>query len=104
RAGLHALAAGDAGRLAHRVIEVEHRHRTVSAVGIADDIVHLHFAAGAHAARALDAGIEVDGDRGMRDIALRLHAAREARLADAELFAPVAHLVDERVLLVRHVG
>src|SRR5207302_6035809 len=85
RAGLHALAAGDAGRLAHRVVEVEHDLRVIAAAGVADDVVHLHLAAGAHAARALDAGVEIDRDRRVRDVGLRLLAPGEARPADAEL-------------------
>src|SRR5438874_4995866 len=72
RAGLHAFAAGDAGRFAHRIVEIEHRHRAIAAVGVADDVIHLHFSAGAHAARALDAGVEVHRDRRVRDIRLRL--------------------------------
>src|SRR6266850_5805785 len=104
RAGLHAFAAGNAGRLAHRVVEVEHRHRAVAAVGVADDVVHLHLAAGAHAARALDAGVEVDRDRRMRDVGLGLFSRGKARLAYAEALGPAQHLVRERVLLFRHVG
>ncbi len=60
RAGLHAFAAGDAGRVAHRVVEVEHDLLAVAAAGHADDVVDLHFAAGAHAEIALDAGVEID--------------------------------------------
>ena len=103
-AGLHALAAGDAGRFAHRVVEVEHRHRLIAAVGIADDVVHLDFAAGAHAARALDAGVEVYRDRRVRNIGLRLLSRREPGLADAQALRPAEHLVLARVLLLRHVG
>ena len=68
RAGLHAFAAGDAGRVAHRVVHVEDDLRVVAAEGQADDVVDLLVAAGAHAARALDAGVEVDGDRRVREV------------------------------------
>src|SRR5688572_26973182 len=104
RAGLHALAAGDAGRLAHRVVEVEYRHRAVAAVGVADDVVHLHFPAGAHAARALDAGVQVDGNGGVRQIRLYRSSFFETRFADPDALRPVLQLVVERVLLVGHVG
>src|SRR5438309_1855712 len=80
-ARLHAFAAGDAGRLAHRVVEIEHRHRAVAAVRIADDVVDLHLAAGAHAARALDAGVEVHRDRRVRNVALWLLASCEPGIA-----------------------
>jgi hypothetical protein len=68
RTGLHAFAAGDAGRLAHRIIEVEHDLRMLAAERVADDVVDLLLAAGAHAARALDAGVEVDRDAVVRQI------------------------------------
>src|SRR3546814_11336747 len=54
RTGLHALAAGHAGRLPHRVVEVEDHLGAVAAEGHADDVVHLHLAAGPHTAIALD--------------------------------------------------
>ncbi len=63
RAGLHALAAGDAGRLAHRIVEVEHDLRVGAAVGHADHVVDLDLAAGADAEIALDAGVEIDAHR-----------------------------------------
>ena len=75
RARLHALAAGDAGGVAHRIVEVEHDLRLAAAEGVADDVVHLLLAAGADAAPALDAGVEVDGDRRMRQILQEADAA-----------------------------
>src|ERR1700716_276239 len=47
RAGLHAFAAGDAGRDTHRIVEVEHDLLGVPAARHADDVVDLHLAAGA---------------------------------------------------------
>ena len=82
RARLHALAAGDARRVAHRIVEVEHDLRFAGAEGVADDVVDLLFAAGAHAALALDAGVEVHRHRRMREVFDRLMPRREARLAD----------------------
>ena len=61
RAGLDALAAGNAGRGPHRVAEVEHDLLRVAAPRHADHVVDLHLAAGAHAETAMDAGVEVDG-------------------------------------------
>jgi hypothetical protein len=48
-AGLHALAATDAGALAHGIVEIEHDLRMRPAPGQADDVVDLHLAAGPHA-------------------------------------------------------
>jgi hypothetical protein len=62
---LHAFTACDAGRIAHRVVEIEDDLRVAAAKGVADDVVHLLLAARADAARALDAGVEVNGHRGM---------------------------------------
>jgi hypothetical protein len=50
---------------AHRVVEVEHDLFVVAAPGHADHVVDLHFAAGADAQIALDAGVEIDRHRGL---------------------------------------
>jgi hypothetical protein len=68
RARLHALTAGHARRHTHRVVDVEHGHGMAGAQAHADDVVDLNFAARAHARAARNAGIEVHGDRGIRDI------------------------------------
>ena len=70
RAGLHAFAAGDAGRFPHRIVEVEHDLGVVIAIGHADHVVDLDLAAGAHAQAALDAGVEIDAHRRMAGIGL----------------------------------
>ena len=88
RAGLHALAAGDAGRRAHRVVHVEDDLGVVAAKGEADHVVDLLVAAGANAARALDARRQVDRHRRVREVGRDRRARREARLADAELAPP----------------
>ena len=98
RAGLHAFAAGDAGGLAHRIVEVEHDLRTVTAIGHADDVVDLHLAAGAHAQAALDAGVEIDAHRRMAGIGLPALGGGEAALGDAGLLGPVPEL---RIGIVR---
>src|SRR6185437_8194142 len=64
--GLHAFAARDARGFPHRVVHVEDDLGIASAEGVADDVVHLHFAARAYAARALDAGVEVHRHRRVR--------------------------------------
>ncbi len=74
-AGLHALAAGHAGAVAHGVVQVEHDFAVMAAKGVADDVVDLFFAAGAHAAVALNAGIEVDRHRRVRHVGRGLGAA-----------------------------
>jgi len=65
--------------------------------GVANDVVHLLFAARAHAAPALDAGVEVHRNGRMRDILRRLMPRREAGLADRELPRPLVELGIERV-------
>jgi hypothetical protein len=73
---------------AHRVVHVEHGAAPPSPrKAEADHVVDLLVAAGAHAARALDAGVEVDRDRRVRQVGSDLAARREARLADAQLRA-----------------
>src|SRR5690625_700240 len=60
RAGLHAFAAADTGAESHRVIKVEDDLRIMAALRHADDVIHLHFAAGAYAEIAMNTGVEVD--------------------------------------------
>ena len=60
RARLHALAAGDAGGRAHRVVHIEHNLRVRAAEGEADDIVNLLVATGAQATCALNASVKID--------------------------------------------
>ena len=82
RTRLHALAAADAGTGAHRVGYVEDDLGSAPAVRVADHVVDLFFTAGALAARALDAGVEIDGNRGMRNVGLGLPARGKARRPD----------------------
>ena len=104
RAGLHAFAAGHAGRGAHRVVLVEHDLRRRAAEGIADHVVALLFAAGAHAAVALDAGVKVHAHRRVRFVARRLFARLETRVGHAQLAGPVGQFRIRLVRLFRHVG
>src|SRR5438552_2124289 len=78
--------------------------RMTAAKCVADDIVDLFLAAGAHAARALDAGVEVDRHRRMREVRCRLRACFKARLADAEPSLPLFQLRVRPVHPRRHVG
>src|SRR6056297_2500028 len=71
RTGLYAFAAGHAGALAHRVVEIEDRIGIVAAPGHADHVIDLHIAAGADAQVALDAGIKVDAHRNVAVIEQR---------------------------------
>ena len=60
RTGLHAFAARNARRVAHRIVEIEHDFLKIAASGHADHIIDLHFAASADAQIALNARIEID--------------------------------------------
>ena len=64
-AGLDALAARHAGRLAHRVREIEDDLGVMASSGHADDIIHLHFTARPHTKPAMNARIEIDPHRWM---------------------------------------
>ncbi len=68
RADGGALAAGDAGALAHRDVEVEGDAGAVTLARPADHIVVLDLVAGADAAVAEDAGGVIDGDDRRRQV------------------------------------
>src|SRR5262249_30226683 len=101
RAGLPALAAGDAGAVAHRIVEVEDDLLAMAAAGHADHVVDLDLAAGADAEVALDAGVEIDRHRRMADVAHRMLAGRKAAGRHADLIGPVPEL---RIGIVRRVA
>ncbi len=98
RTGLDAFAAGDAGRMAHRIVEVEHDLLVPAAPCHADDVVDLHFAAGADAQIALDAGVELHRHRRMAAVGGGRRARREAAALDRERVGP---LPERRVGVVR---
>ena len=98
RARLHALAAGDAGARAHRVVEVEDDLRADAAVGHADDVVDLHLAAGPHAQVAVDARVEIDAHRGVARVRGDRGPAREPTLGHVHALGP---LPQPRLVLVR---
>ena len=89
RAGLDALAAGDAGAGAHGVALIEHDVLVMAAAGHADDVVDLDLAAGAHAQIALDAGVELDRHGRVRPVGGGLLAGREAAGLDRHALGPV---------------
>ncbi len=70
RTRLDALAARDAGREAHRIVDVEHGHGVAAAQAHADHVVDLHLTARAHARAARNARIEIHRDRGIGKIEL----------------------------------
>src|ERR1700687_774434 len=65
---LHAFTARHTGRFPHRVVKIEHDLGGGAAERVADHVIDLLLAAGAHATRALDAGVQVYPHRGVRDI------------------------------------
>src|SRR3984957_9693797 len=89
RTSLHAFATGHTGRFPHRVVEIKHDLGVMIAIGHADHIIDLHFAAGAHAQATLDAGIEIDAHRRMAGVPLPAFCGRETAFGDLYLFGPV---------------
>ena len=98
RAGLNAFAAGDAGGFAHRIVEVEDDLGVVVAIGHADDVIDLHFAAAAQAKAALDAGVEIDAHGGMAGVADPARRRREPAPAHLD---PVGPMPELRIRVVR---
>src|ERR1019366_2593920 len=74
--------------IAHRIVEVEHDLLTVAAPGHADDVVNLHFAAGAHTKIALDAGVEIDRHGRMAAVGVGRVALSEAAGGNAHAVGP----------------
>ena len=114
-AGLHAFAAGHAGAVAHRVGQIKNNSAVATAEGVSDHVVDLLLAAGAYAAVALDAGIEVDRHGGVGNVGFGLFAAQGLEFrahGNAHLGCPsteFAVLLRLRVLIplvahIRHVG
>ena len=91
-AGLDAFAAGDAGALAHRIVEVEDDLVARAPAGHADHVVDLYFAAGADAARAMDAGVQVDGHRRVSEVGSRGLPRFEAARREPHGSRPVPEL------------
>ena len=96
RAGGDALAARHAGRLAHRVVEVEGDARVVALEDAADDVVALDVVARADAAIAEDARVVVDGDDRVGVVLAAAEAARDRRLL---LLDAVAAHEDEQLVV-----
>lgn len=94
-AGLHTFAAGHAGALGHGVIQVEDDLAVGPAQRVADHIVDLFFAAGAHAAVALDAGVQVHRHGRVAQVGRGLLAAQgleRGAHGDAQAAGPAAQL------------
>src|SRR5205807_1462375 len=92
RAGLDTLAAGDAGALAHRVVEVEDDLGAMAPAGHADDVVDLDLTAGADAEVAVDAGVEVHRHRRVADVGRGGVTAGEAARSHADPVGPLPEL------------
>ena len=69
-----------------------------AAPGEADHVVYLFLAARTQTTCALNARIQIDGDRRMRNVASRLLPGREPRFTDLELFRPLVEFRRQRVL------
>ena len=107
RAGLHAFAAGDTGRRPHRIVEIEDDLGVMAATGHADHVVDLHFATGADAEIAMNAGVQIDPHRHVTVIEERHAVAldlREAAFGDAVGFGHVPEMGGGVVGLFRLVG
>ena len=92
RAGLDALAAGDAGAGAHRVVHVEHDLGVDVAERHADHVVDLDLAAGAHAQIAVDAGVEMDRHRRVARVGRRRRRCGKRELLHAHAIGPLPEL------------
>ena len=102
RARLDALAAADAGTLAHRVGKVEDDRIPTAALGHADDVVDLDLSTGPDAEVAVDAGVKLNGHRGVAAIRRRnVRAGGEARGTDADRRGPPP---EPRIGIVRPVA
>ena len=94
RADLNAFSAGNATRATERRVGVEGDANVGTAQGQSDDVVSLHVTAGTQATRALNAGVEVHGDGGVRRIGLGVVrvAQRQPTPRDIESHCPPAQL------------
>ena len=103
RASSDALAARDAGRLAHRVVEVEGDARLVALAHAADDLVVAHLVAAADAAIAQDTGgvIHHDAQRGRVFLMRRGKSLRKARCAYAITLGECLQFAIARLLFAR---
>ena len=81
---MNALAASHAGADPHGISEIKNDLGMGTAEGVADDVVDLLLAAGAHTPRALDTGIKINGDGGMGQIASGLFSSGKAGFAHTE--------------------
>ncbi len=100
-AGGHALAAGHARRLAHRIVEVERDPRLIALAAAADHVVALDVVAGPHAAVAQDARIVVDADHRVRVILAAPPPVGQVVAADAVPASQHEQLVVGRRRLLR---
>src|SRR6185295_5393667 len=103
RARLDAFAAGHTRGFAHRIVEVEYDLRVRAAEGVPDHVVDLFFAAGAHAAAALDASVEVHRNGRVRDVLDGLPPGCETGLTNRKPSSPEIELGIERVGGLGHV-
>ncbi|TMQ75166.1 hypothetical protein ACCUM_1917 [Candidatus Accumulibacter phosphatis] len=99
RAGLHAFAAADTARSAHRVVEIENDPRRCAATSHADHVVCLDVAASLQTELAVDAGIELHAHRRVAAVGTgRPGALRKAAGVHTRLPGPVP---ERRVAVVR---
>ena len=91
-AGLHTFATGHAGRLSHRVIEIENDFGFCSPGSHSDDIVALDLAAGADAQIAMDAGVKIDGHGRMARCLQLVNYAPEIGFRSCRCGRPIARI------------
>jgi hypothetical protein len=101
---LHAFTAGHATGRAHGIALIEDDRRMFAAPGHADHVVDLLLATGAGTTPALNAGIEVDCHRRMRQVADDLLARRESRGLQRQGTRPVQQFGIGTLCLRRHIG
>ncbi len=107
-AGLYAFAAGHAGGLGQRITLIKHNCGMFTAKSQANDIVHLHVPAGAHAAGALNAIVHVYRDGWVGQVGRHGCSRVKPAAFNLHLLAPVGQFIVgfQRfwVCMVGHVG
>ena len=103
RAGLNTFTAGHTSAIAHGIGKIKCRIGIMAAARHADHIIDLHFAAGAHAQPALNAGIQVYAHRHMAVIQQRNAVFFQFRHTAFANTVQLGHIPQMRGFIMRHI-